>query len=247
MSQNLQTSSLADLILPILAKAKPTERVELARRLKIELFKDSLFSFAKFGLGYKQVNLHTHSDCVAVLESNAKRKLIVMPRGTFKTSLASVAYAMWELERNPNLRILLDSELYTNSKNILREIKSHYESDRFVSVFGPRRGALWNEGEIVLSTRTEIKKEASITAGGVGTQKTGQHYDLIIADDLNSNKNSHTPEGCEKVIMHYKLYTSLLEPDGTIALVGTRYSQGDAINFVLTNELGIDEKGFGNS
>lgn len=180
-----------------------------------------------------------HGKLVATLEDATRRKLIVMPRGTFKTSIASVAYPIWLLLRNPNLRIILDSELYTNSKNILREIKSHLTSDAFRELFGDWRGSTWNEGEIVVSPRTIVKKEASITCSGIGAQKTGQHYDVGILDDMNSPKNSHTPEGCERVVTHFKYYTSILEPDGLLAIVGTRYSANDLIGYVLSNELGI--------
>lgn len=183
----------------------------------------------------------THGKMVNALEAETKRKLIVMPRGTFKSSISSVGYPIWMLLKNPNLRILLDSEVYSNSKNFLRVIKGHFESSAFINVFGNCRGSVWNEGEIVIAPRTKVIKEASITCSGIGAQKTGQHYDLIVADDLNSPKNSSTSEGRERVVNHVRFYTSLLEPGGTIVLVGTRYDANDAIGFILRNELGIDE------
>jgi hypothetical protein len=162
-----------------------------------------------------------------------------MPRGTFKTSITSVAYPIWLLMRNPNLRIMLDSEVYTNSKNILREIKARLLSPAFRDVFGDWKGEVWNEGEIVIKGRTEVKKEASITCSGIGAQKTGQHYDVAILDDMNSPKNSSTPEGCERVITHYRYYQSLLEPEGTLIVVATRYAALDLPGHILANELGI--------
>ena len=78
----------------------------------------SLYLTAKFLLGYKDINPYTHGDMIHALESNVLRKLLVMPRGSLKTSLGSVAYAIWSLNKEPNLRIMLDSELYSNSKNI---------------------------------------------------------------------------------------------------------------------------------
>jgi hypothetical protein len=207
-----------------------------------ELYASSLYATARHLCGLEEIVPHTHRAPIECLQRPSKRKMIVMPRGTFKTSLASVAYPVWRLIRNPNERVLLDSELYGNSKNLLRQIKGVFESDRFQAVFGDWRTRTWNEGEIVIRPRTNLaQKEASITCSGIGAQKTGQHYDTVIADDLNSPRNSHTPEGCQKVIDHYRMYTSLLEQAGTLVLIGTRYSAGDLIGHVMKNEIAMPE------
>jgi len=62
---------------------------------------------------------------------------------------------------------------------------------------------------------------------------------LIIADDLSSYDNCKTPEHAQKVIDHYRLYTSLLDPGGEIVVIGTRYSEIDIIGFIIENELDI--------
>lgn len=205
-------------------------------------FKSSLFATSKYLLGMSEVNERTHGDMIASLESNTIRKLLVMPRGTFKTSIGSVAYPIWLLINNPNLRILLDSELYTNSKNRLREIKQHMSSELFINCFGKWETSTWNESEIIIKPRTKIVKEASVVCSGIGAGKTGEHFDIVVADDLNSPKNSNTPEGCEKVLNHYKLYTSILDPGGTIVVIGTRYSSGDVIQAIIDTELTPEQK-----
>ncbi len=210
----------------------------LKQALKLEL-QGSLYKTAKVLLGYRDVNHHTHGDMIRALESDAPRKLIVMPRGTFKSSVSTIAYPIHLLNKNPNLRILLDSEVYTNSKNFLREIKAHMLRTDLTDIFGEYMSDNWTEGEITIKQRTAVLKEASITCGGVGTIKVGQHYDVIISDDLNSNKNSETPEGCQKVINHYRMNTAILEPGGIYVIVGTRYSALDLIQHVLDNEIMI--------
>jgi hypothetical protein len=90
-------------ILSELKKASDSdpEALVLAER---ELYRSSLFITAKYLLNYGQVNLGTHHDAISVLEDDSLMKLVVMPRGTFKTSLAVVGYSIWSLIRNPNLR-----------------------------------------------------------------------------------------------------------------------------------------------
>lgn len=202
-----------------------------------ESYRNSLFAFCHVLLGFTDVNSRTHGDIIKVLESPSKRKLIVVPRGCLKSSIASVAYPIWLLIRNPNLRILIDSELYTNSTVFLRQIRLFLEMPIMKTLFGDFVGAVWNEGEILIKQRTLNRKEASITCGGIGTTKVGMHYDVIIGDDYCSPKNCNTPEKAEQIVNHYKYNTSILEPTGCYVIIGTRYSASDIIGHVLDNEV----------
>lgn len=203
-----------------------------------ELLKNDFMAYARHALGYTDINWRTHGETIQALESAAKRKILVLPRGTFKSSLGCVAYPMWRLERNPDLTILLDSEIYNNSKNFVREIKAHYTSERYTNIFGPRVGKKWGESEITIAPRVRNRKEASITVGGVGTVKVGQHYDIIIGDDYNSPSNSDSPEKCQKVIDHVRYNLNILNPGGEYVFIGTRYAERDVIGFLLRDILG---------
>jgi hypothetical protein len=201
-----------------------------------ETFRKSLYHTAKFLLDFKDVNKETHGEIISALESDSKRNLICVPRGCLKSTIACVAYPIWRLINNPDLRILIDSELYTNSSTFLREIKQHLESERFTKLFGPMKSKVWNESEIIIRPRNKKLKEASITVGGIGTTKVGQHFDVIVGDDYNSPSNTNTKENAEKVIAHYKYNISILEPTGTYNIIGTRYSQNDLIGHILDHE-----------
>lgn len=137
---------------------------------------------------------------------------------------------------------MIDSEVYTNSKNFVREIKGHIKSNKFMEVFGDWEGPLWSEGEIIVSTRTKVLKEASIIAAGIGTVKVGQHVDVIIGDDYNSGNNSETSEARAKVIKHFQMNQSILEPGGSYILIGTRYAIDDCYGWVLANEVDQDTR-----
>ena len=184
-------NNLDDIIAKI-DKLPPTAQKQLIKEATRDLYINDFYLFARDLLGYKDMNWFTHGETVEAMESDSKRKIIVLPRGTFKSSLGCVAYPMWLLERDPNVAILLDSELYTNSRNFLREIKGHYASDKYISVFGDRRGPSWGESEIVVSHRTKNVKEASITVGGIGTTKVGQHYDCLHPDTLVLTSNGYS-------------------------------------------------------
>ena len=224
-----------------LRQAPPDVAEAALKRAIAERYRQSLYQTCKSLLGYADITWRTHGPVIEALENAEPNKLIVMPRGTFKSTISVVGYSIWRLIRDPNERLLIDSEVYTNSKNFLREIKGHLESPRVSGLFGVFRGAQWTEGEITIAQRTKVHKEASITCGGIETVKVGQHYSVIIEDDLNSGNNSQTVEGRQKVIRHHQMNTAILDPGGTLVVVGTRYAVDDICGFILENEMGIKQ------
>ena len=221
-----------------------TEHPEVTalRELLRDIYRHSLYKTAKYLCGYSDMTKHTHFEMCQALEAETKRKLIVMPRGTFKSSVGVVAYSVWLLINNPNLRILIDSEKYQNSKNFIREIKGKLESEKISNLFGNfRSDSKWAEGEFTIQQRTVVLKEASCTASGLGAGKTSQHYDYILHDDLNTEENSDNIEQRKKILRHYKMNVSILEPQGTLVVIGTRYATDDVIGHILENEVGNAE------
>ena len=212
---------------------------EAARLALKQAAEASFYLFAKYILGYRDLNMRTHEQAVQVLESDAHRKFVIMPRGTFKSTLVSVAYPIWLLAKDPNKTILLDSEVYTNSKNFLREIRQHLASNELLrTVWGSWTGQVNSESELIIGQRTRNRKEASITVGGIETVKVGQHYDCIIGDDYNSPKNSDTPEKCRKVIDHVRYNLNILNPGGEYCFAMTRYAELDIAGFFFKEILG---------
>ena len=62
--------------------------------------------------------------------------LILMPRGTFKSSIVTVGLTLQYILNDPDARILIDSETYGKAKNFLAEVKGHLEGNKeFRAVF----------------------------------------------------------------------------------------------------------------
>jgi len=183
-------------------------------------------------------------DIKCAYDDSIKKKLVVMPRGSLKSSICSVGYPIWSMLNNPNLRVMIDSSLYTNSRNFIKEIRGHLESDRLTGIYGHfKSDTNWSDGEITIKKRTKILKEPTVMASGVAANKVSVHVDTIIHDDLNTEDNSRTPELASKVLDHYKRNISILEPDGTILVVGTRYSALDVIASIIENEMMLNLDG----
>jgi predicted phage terminase large subunit-like protein len=138
--------------------------------------------------------------------------------------------------RNPNIRILLDSETYNLSKSILAESKGQFQGGPLANNYPPlavaqnanRETSRWSEDVIVHPRRTIPKKEGTLSAAGLDGVKAGMHYDIIIADDLHSQQNTRSKYQIEQVIEHYRLLLSILEPNGVLIVIGTRWALEDA-------------------
>lgn len=211
------------------------------------LFKASLFHLCKYGLSMSDVNWATHGQMITDLEELEFRQrgianaLVIMPRGSLKSSIGSVAFPIWRLLRDPNKRILIDSATYDLSTQLISAISEYFESQIMTSLFGTfKTKDDWSSKSITIAQRTKVLKESSVVASGVGSPKTGAHFDIIICDDLNNEKNSATPELMEKVVKHYQMNFAILDPGGDCCVIATRYAALDVPGHILSHELGTD-------
>jgi len=91
--------------------------------------------------------------CEFVLSRDKQKKLILMPRGSFKSSVTTVGYTLFSLIRDPNMRILITGETQKNAKKFLAEVKTHIEQNqKFRTIFGnwKSRENIWREDEILM-------------------------------------------------------------------------------------------------
>ncbi len=175
-----------------------------------------------------------------------KRLLILMPRGTFKSSAVTVGFALQYILHNSEARILIDSETYGKAKAFLSEVKGHLESNQkyravFRHVWGVfpdanKKDGIWSDRELVIAARKQPKKEKTFEIAGIDVAKTGMHYDLIIFDDLHSEKNVTTKEQIEQVKNHYKLSLSLLDPGMPLIVIGTRWDFQDLYQYLIDEQ-----------
>lgn len=169
--------------------------------------------------------------------------LALMPRGTLKTSMVTIGLTCQFFLNYSEERVLIDSETVTKASNFLAEIKGHFEgNDLYRKLFfvtwgvmpqPKNKAARWSNSALELAHRKTARKEASIEVSGVDVTKNGMHYDLIIFDDLHSEINTATKEQIEKVINHFKLSYSLLDPGCPVMVVGTRWTYTDLYQYII--------------
>lgn len=156
---------------------------EKIRAIKNKAEKDFYF-FCKEILGYSKMSESPHRDlCEHLLKPGKRKKLTLMPRGSFKSSIGAVGLAIWEIVHNPNIRILIASETQKNAVKYVKEIRAHFEgNEKLKSLFGDfvSLDNTWRDNEFIVGKRNKIYKEPTIMASSLekGTI-VGLHFDCL--------------------------------------------------------------------
>lgn len=186
-------------------------------------------------LGYTLEQFH---DDLLYFQSKRKSCLIMAPRGSGKSTIGTGVRVLFELLKNPDIRILIVSNTQGQAEVFLREIKNHIEGNQnFIECYGNLVGSKWDNKEIDIATRKSFLKESNVTALGVGGAVVGRHYDLIMADDLVDEENSRTELQRERLrIWFYKVLMPTLVNAGRIFMAGTRYYPSDLYGYLIKND-----------
>lgn len=161
-------------------------------------------------------------------------------RGGGKTTSVTVAYAIWRILLDRNIRILISSKTHKFAKDILKEIKAHLEANELlITVFGEVKGERWDQTQIEVAGRDRPMKEPTVMTVGAEGQVVGMHYDLILCDDLVDESNARTRHMRDLLqTFFYKTLMPTLEPDGELHVLGTRYHYDDLYGHLEANEMG---------
>lgn len=163
-------------------------------------------------------------------------KFYMMPRGFLKTSILTVGGTIQDVLNDFNTRILLSSAIAENAQSFLHEIKEYLSTKSTLPLlFGEfaNYNEGWGAGEIRIRQNTSPNKTPTIDTAGINKTLTSQHYKIIRADDLVTRETVTTDEQIKKVVNHIKDLLKLLDPDGFLDLVGTRWDDQDAYRWVL--------------
>lgn len=224
-------------------QVKLKEAYGILRELEKRRCKEDLFYLAKYLLGQSlmvkgtdRMDWHHKGLCDDLMAQWRGRKekpikttmKVEWPRGTLKSTICTVYFPVWVILNDPEVRILIESETATNANRFLSLIKSCFEGKHFQHLFGMRYNprSRWNLEELTV-LRKQDYKEPTVDVGGVEVEKTGQHYDLYIGDDLQGKTNSATRDQIEKVIHHARSVYSLMNPGAMLLFPGTRWAHSD--------------------
>jgi hypothetical protein len=202
--------------------------------------KRDLYFLAKGVLGFHKMVPHLHKPAADFMaRPDLRRRLGVLPRGFYKTSLWTMADSVRLLINDRNTAILIVNETQANARRFLRKIKSFFERNDVFRWLYPEvipdfsTVKRWSADEMEIP-RTEDWAEASIEVMGLGA-KTSRHYPRIKFDDLVSVEAAASQTLMDKAKDEIAYAEPLLRnpAEDYIDYIGTRWGNDDVINHIL--------------
>lgn len=229
---------------------KPVAPSEELRQKMRKLGQGSLYYLCKVILGYDKLVPHVHMPMCEFADTvKACRRLMLMPRTHFKTTIWTIAQTIKDILNDPNVTILMVADTGTNASRFMREIQQHFEMNELFRWLYPEwiprsfNNTVWSQNEMVVP-RTRISREPTVDAIGALGGSESRHYDKIRADDLITEKCIRSDVEMQKVIEWAGGLESLLNmpvEEHQIDFVGSRKKKGDLYEH-QTKHYGSDFK-----
>lgn len=238
------------------SKEKLIEKVEEEVAVNIpgarKILETDLYKFNKHVLGVEEGkgmlpmgSIHKEM-CEFIDKNKKKKKLTLIPRGHLKSTVITVGRSLQAICADPTVRILIGNATYNLSCSFLTEIKRALKFNEKIKMFWGDLAAdseKWSENQISLdkSKSSGGKKEPTVTAMGVESNLTSQHYDIIIMDDVVNKDYVNTQDQIQKTIDFYKECLNLIEPGGEMIIIGTRWDDRDLYGWILDPDNNVRE------
>ena len=192
-------------------------------------FNDFLFDVMTDLMGFQCTWLQT--DIGDYLEHGPLYRMIQAQRGQAKTTITAI-YAVWRLIHNPATRILILSAGGGMASQISGWIIQIINGMDVLECLRPDKSAGDRTSIEAFDVHYTLKgpeKSPSIACLGAFSNMQGYRADLLIADDIESKKNSGTPVQREKLIEVTRDFTSICSK-GDIIYLGTPQSVDSIYN-----------------
>jgi len=210
------------------SKLKAQAELELRRRRRAALsFGDWLAEVTPDYDWTASHLLHLRAYLEAIERGELDKLMIFEPPRHGKSSLATIRYPVWRMQRDPALTAIVGA--YNQDLATLFSRQARRIAERFLNVADSERKAA---GE------WEITGGGSFRAVGVGTGVTGRGAKLICIDDpVRSREDANSQAYRDRVWNWYRddLYTRL-EPGGAVILTMTRWHEDDLAGRILASE-----------
>jgi hypothetical protein len=140
-------------------------------------------------------------------------------RGVGK-SWITVAFVLWNLLLNPQLKIMVVSASEPPAADFTKFCKQLIHGMPLLQHLAPREGQLDRSDKFDVGPAFD-SKDPSVKSVGITGQLTGSRADIIVADDVETPKNSYTQLLRERLAELVKEFDAVLKPDGRIIYLGT--------------------------
>lgn len=209
----------------------PTERWKQLRLLQDAYpeFREFLYDVITGLMGFDCTP--NQIDMADYLQHGNPYRMIQAQRGQAKTTVTA-AYAVWRLIQDPTTRILIISSGDKMAKEISNWIIQIINGIDELACLRPDRAAGDRASVEAFDIHYALKgaeKSPSVACMGITGNMQGKRADVLIADDIESQKNSATAEMRERLIHLSRDFTSI-NSKGDIIYLGTPQSVDSIYN-----------------
>lgn len=160
-----------------------------------------------------------------------KNILMLAPRFHAKSQCFTINYPIWEIYKNPNVRIIIVSANEDIAVSFNRAIMNQLENNQqLIDDFGyivPTFIKKWSERAMIVK-RNSSEKDPTVAAIGVGGKLISRRADIIIADDIIDIDTARTKAMRNKTREWFEnVLLPILEDDGRLIVAGTAWYKDD--------------------
>lgn len=206
---------------------RETEEQALSRWADLETlqahyaeFSDFLIDVIEGFMGFKCSDLQI--DIGQWVAHGPKYRMVQAQRGQAKTTITAI-YAVWRIIHDPSTRILIisaGSDMATEIANWVIQIINGME---VLECLRPDRSAGDRSSVTAFDVHYSLKgpeKSASVTSIGITSNMQGKRADILIADDIESQKNSQS--AIQRARLHHLTLDFVsINSNGDIVWLGT--------------------------
>ncbi len=147
-----------------------------------------------------------HSTWMRYILDSPSERVLMAHRGSYKTTSVVEIGLIWYLMFHPDARIALIRKSFTQAAECIRNIANIMLQPEIKDLLEFVWGTSWKftvrrEGKLELSVKRTKTKEVSLTAKGLDSAITGDHYDFALADDCEDLQDRISDAAREKTIM----------------------------------------------
>ena len=241
-----------------LAGGDSAAKVQAVRENLRENCRRDLWFFARFvalanySNGGADIENELHLEMCERWQKRANRRfsMWLIPRSHLKTSLWTMAGSLWELIKNPDMRILIINAKLDNAIDMVADIRSVVEGNEIFRWLFPeycvdkaskarRDVCKWTTTRLDFPcSRYAGRREGNVQVMSVGASLVSKHYDLMIFDDPVNEENTTTKEYRDRIWKWYKNALQLRDNiiSSRIRIIGTRWHFDDLYARLLKTE-----------
>lgn len=188
--------------------------------------------FAEDGMRYLGFDLtDMQADIAEFMQNGPRLRMVMAQRGEAKTTLAAL-YAIWRIIHRPSTRVLIISAGEENSNATATLIVRLILNWEILECLRPDRQAGDRTSVEAFDVHYSLKgldRSPSISCAGITSNLPGRRADLLIPDDIESNKNGLSATQRAQLLHLSKEFSSICT-HGDILYLGTPQSKDSIYN-----------------